>query len=257
MNKILINDSELSLIKTDNSIKIDILDSEVKDVVISVLNNTEIEIEYEQQKKIKIKFEVSDNVKVKITEVRSEEKVKIQYTYNLNSYSEVEVIKFYDCEEVKELDIVNLNGVFSKIDYHLKTIAKKQQKYDIIVYHNNLDTISNIVNHGVNIMDGSINFNVTSSVYQNITNCTINQDSRIVTFNDKKCFINPILIIDENDVIANHSAHIGKFDKEAIFYLETRGISYSKAVNLLVKGFLLYKLDDNKKVNNIIDKYWG
>ena len=55
------------------------------------------------------------------------------------------------------------------------------------------------------------------------------------------------------DVIANHSVYIGKFDEEIIFYLETRGLSEEEAVNLLIKGFLN---GENEKQMEIINKYW-
>ena len=78
--------------------------------------------------------------------------------------------------------------------------------------------------------------------------------------NENKCAINPNLLIDENDVSASHSALIGKFNDEEIFYLRSRGISEKNAVNLLVKGLLLSKLSlTNKRkeeLENIIDKYW-
>ena len=55
---------------------------------------------------------------------------------------------------------------------------------------------------------------------------------------DNNSEIRPNLYIDEFDVEARHSSIIGKFDKNEIFYLMMNGISYDKANELLVKGFL-------------------
>lgn len=73
------------------------------------------------------------------------------------------------------------------IDYCLKTISTEPQKYDLIVYHNDKNTISNIVNRGVNILDGSIQLDVTGIVPNNVIGCEVDQKNQIVTFNDHKC----------------------------------------------------------------------
>jgi len=124
----------------------------------------------------------------------------------------------------------------------------------MVVYHNNKNTESNIINNSVNINEGTTNFNVTSVVYNGITNCVLNQTNKIINLNNKECKINPNLLIEENDVIANHSAIIGKFSEEEIFYLMSRGISRKEATNLLIKGFLINGID-NKKIDKIIEKH--
>ena len=60
---------------------------------------------------------------------------------------------------------------------------------------------------------------------------------------------------------AFHSSNIGQFDNSLIFYLMSRGISYSDSIKLLIKGFLLSNMDNNiikrKIVLDIINRYWG
>ena len=69
--------------------------------------------------------------------------------------------------------------------------------------------------------------------------------------------IKPNLFIDENDVVANHSALIGTFKDDEIFYLMSRGLDKKDAENLLTKGFLLKGVTYYKEVlENIINKYW-
>lgn len=48
-------------------------------------------------------------------------------------------------------------------------------------------------------------------------------------------------MIDCYDVISNHSAYIGKFSLEKVFYLESRGFSKKIAYQLLLKGFLIFE----------------
>jgi hypothetical protein len=67
------------------------------------------------------------------------------------------------------------------------------------------------------------------------------------------------LFIDEYDCIANHSAHIGKFSDEEMFYLNSRGINDNDAIKLLITGFLTSNVDEyvKTKINDAILKYWG
>lgn len=49
---------------------------------------------------------------------------------------------------------------------------------------------------------------------------------------------NPILLIDEDDVMAGHAASVGKVNPEQVYYLMSRGISKSDAERLIIYGFL-------------------
>jgi len=49
---------------------------------------------------------------------------------------------------------------------------------------------------------------------------------------------NPILLIDENDVIAGHAASVGQVDPKQLYYLMSRGIDRKTAERLVIRGFL-------------------
>lgn len=199
---------------------------------------------------------VSNDVCCNIYELKKGQDVKIQYKYYMETRSNLQIHKFYDCNVVKELDIIELNGEYASIDYKMHTISKNTQKYDVVVYHNSRCTKSNIVSKGVNIKDGSLSFNITGTVYNGIVDCELSQNSRIITMNEKPCNINPNLLIEENDVVANHAALIGKFNEEEIFYLMSRGITREDAIKLLTKGFLQDNTVFKEDIENIIDTYW-
>ena len=85
----------------------------------------------------------------------------------------------------------------------------------------------------------------------------VNQESKIISLNSSNNNkINPILLIDEFDATAKHSAFIGKFKEEEVFYMQSRGIKKKDAYDLLLKGFLIgtLKIDEEEK-NDIIKKY--
>ncbi len=50
--------------------------------------------------------------------------------------------------------------------------------------------------------------------------------------------VNPILLIDQHEVTAGHSASAGQLDKEQLYYLQSRGIDRRTAEKLVTRGFL-------------------
>ncbi len=259
MNEIIIKDNKIEKnIDKNINVTYNLKDSEydVVKIKIDVLKDNDLRIVYEDIDKIDIEINISENVLFNLYEYRKTDKLKIQNKYYLEADSNVVINKFNDSNELKELDITYLNGQNATINYNLNTISKGKQRVDIIAYHNSSNTNSYINNKSVTIDDGSIVFNVTGNVYNNIVDCNVHQDSKIINLNDAKCEINPILLIDENDVEAEHAAYIGKFKESDIFYLMSRGIPYDKAINLLVRGFLYIDIKDDDVINNTIDKYW-
>ena len=160
-------------------------------------------------------------------------------TFNsLNYNGEDEKISVFLTEEDSTINIYN------------SIVSKRSQNVDVNVYHNKSKTYSNIYNFGVTSSDGSILFNVTSKVDKGFKKCILNQDSKIISLNNENNNkINPILLIDEYDTEAKHSAFIGKFSDNELFYLQSRGIKKSDAYKLLLEGFLvgIMKIDDDEK----------
>ena len=256
MNKIILGEKINTNI--DNTIKLNIENKyeDVKRIIIDVIENTDITFIFNEKQKLEIIINISKNKKCNIIEYKEDKKYKLQYKYNLEENSYLNIQKINDVKKTKELIIFNLNGINAKVDYLLKTIAKKEEKYSLMVYHNKKNTISNIINHGVNIKEGQILFDVSGFVPNNIKNCTVLEDNRIINLTDNKCEIKPNLFIDEHDVIANHSAHIGKCNEDKMFYLRSRGINKKDAEMLLIKGFLTSKLENKEHMEKIINKYW-
>jgi len=70
------------------------------------------------------------------------------------------------------------------------------------------------------------------------------QTSRNIVLSDKaKADAIPNLEIEANDVKCGHAASVGPVDDEAIFYLQTRGITRQEAERLIVTGFFQEVLD--------------
>ena len=264
MNRILIDKEEIIIEKITKKVEVITTprtsSSGVTKVVINVLKDCELELEFElDNSKIDIVFNISPKVNFKLFEYKKGEKGKIQYTYNILEDSVVNVYKFAYAKNIKEMIITNLNGIKASIDYTFKSISISNDIYDIVVNHNAKETISEIRNNSVCLEDGKLSFQVSGYVDNGIKGCIINQSNHIINLTNNKCEIRPNLYINEYDTVANHSALIGGFSNEELFYLQSRGISLVDAKKLLIRGFLLSNLSNNKMIKNIgktIKEYW-
>ena len=262
MNKITVLENHIETELQDTNLQIETMIPEstfdVFDLQITVTDSTSLILHHKctSDTKINISFHVLPNVNFDLLEIRENGMLKAKYNYSLEENSNTNIVKFYDCGEIKELDIIELNGEHASIRHQTKTIAKQNSRLDTVVYHNAMHTNSDIENQGVTIQDGKLQIQVTSIVYQGIKNCVINQNNRIITMNEHKSNINPILLIEEQEVSANHAAYIGKFREEQIFYLMSRGIPRNQAIQLLVKGFLLESISEKDLIEPILERYW-
>ena len=62
--------------------------------------------------------------------------------------------------------------------------------------------------------------------------------NNLLLSNEAKAFVQPNLEIFADDVKASHGATVTQVDKEALFYLTSRGVSKDAARDFLVKGFI-------------------
>lgn len=265
MNKIEIVNSKI-ISNIDDTISLTLEENTnflaVKKLTVDVINDTDLilEIKNNELEKWNIVFNINQNANLNLFELKEGSETKTQYIYNLNEFSKIFVYKFNDVEAIKERTIINLNGFNSKIDYNFKTISKDIEEYDYIINHNACNTESNLNTSGINIKNGMLSFNITGDVIKGKTDCIINEESRIINLTDNKCIIKPNLLVEEYSVSANHSALIGNFSDEELFYLQSRGITKENAMNLLIRGFLIKNISifesQKEKVEEIINKYW-
>ena len=158
--------------------------------------------------------------------------------FNLDENAHLIINKMYKGKEIHENITINLNGVNSRVDYNFSTKVYSDEKYVININHNNKSTISNVINHGVVMNDSHLLFEVNSSIKKGNSKSKLNQESKIIVMSKNNSIIKPNLFIEEYDVDAVHSATIGKFNKDEIFYLMTKGITKEESINLLINGFL-------------------
>ncbi len=146
------------------------------------------------------------------------------YHYHINKNANIEI---------------NLDGENALVTYHFSTINYSSHKINISMNHKALNTSSYLYNHGVNVENQELIFDVVGKILKNISGCICNQENQIINLQDGKSTILPKLEIDNYDIVSTHSAYIGKFKEDILFYLMSRGLSLKKANELLMKGLLI------------------
>ncbi len=152
----------------------------------------------------------------------------------------------------KDVDVnITLNASGASIEYHCSNINYDNHKVNINIFHNKCDTVSNIYNHGVNVNDKKLDFLINGIVKKDMHGSICNQENQIINLRNGKSTICPNLLIDNYDTSSRHSAYIGKFDMDKIFYLKSRGLSDKQSYQLLLKAFLIQNSTLDKNSNNI------
>lgn len=231
MNKISV-DKSVNLIHEDNK------------MVMNINKNSKIDFnDYECNELI---CNIEENVEVFFIDINS----NIQkYIFNCMKNSNIEINKFNSNDISYSININLYENSSSKLV--ISTIANNANNVDINVKHIGEKTYSKCINNGV-VKNGSILYNVKGIIEKGSINSTVLQESKIITKDVKNATIKPILIINETPEEANHSASIGYYNEDELFYLESRGIEKKQAIELLNKGLLTSNFRYKEKIENLI-----
>lgn len=264
MNKIKIDDENFYL-KATKKIEATYIKKEgffsINELNIDVIKDASLDLilDFNSDIKLNIKININKNIKLDLNIYNGIKSGKVQYKYYLEENSSCNVLKYQNSDTIKEMIIVELNGEKANINYNFKTIGNNKETYDYYIYHNSNNTVSNIKNNGVCIDNGNIIYQVSTFIPKDKVGCIANQNNRIINLTDNKCEIKPNLYIDCDDVEASHSALIGKFSDEEMFYMQSRGLDKETALKLLINGFLSSDITNKtilNKINKNIKKYW-
>lgn len=117
--------------------------------------------------------------------------------------------------------------------------GKQIQNFTTQVVHFGKASEGFILNHAV-VKDSATNvFNGIGKIEHGATKANAEQESRVLMLSEKaRGDANPILLIEEDDVMAGHAASVGKVDPMQMYYLMSRGIPKEEAERLIIYGFL-------------------
>lgn len=145
-----------------------------------------------------------------------------------------------DSDTISE-NITHLVGDGSTADAKTVVIGRGQQKQNFTteIRHWGKSSEGFILTHGVMKDAAQSIFNGVGIIEHGASKSNAEQESRVLMLSEKaRGDANPILLIDEDDVMAGHAASVGRVDPNQLYYLMSRGISKVEAERLIIHGFL-------------------
>ena len=225
-----------------------ILDNESNSDEINLKEDTVLEFNFNDTQK-DIVINLDDNVNLTVYDKSNYTKNSI--CYNAGNNNNVQINKAsIDCSDKVKVEI---KGENTNIEFYNSIINYNDNEYKEEINHISKNSNSSVVNHCVNVKDNTFKFIVDGKISKNASKTNFKQDNKIINMESGKSFILPNLIVDNNDIDASHSAYIGKFDEDILFYMMSRGISYNDSNYLLIKAFLTNGMGSCEKMNSYLE----
>ncbi len=138
-------------------------------------------------------------------------------------------------------NVTNLIGDGSSGDTKSVVVGRGEQiqNFTTSIVHFGRNTEANILKRCVLKESATTIFNGIGKIEHGASKSNAEQESRILMLSEKaRGDANPILLIDEDDVMAGHAASVGRVDPTQLYYLMSRGITQKEAERLVIHGFL-------------------
>ena len=149
---------------------------------------------------------------------------------------------------------IDLIGEYASSYFRSAIVSNKDAKkiYEIATTNKALYTTSKMDNYGVCKENSKLEFKGIGTIKKGYKQSNNHQNSKIIVFDElSNASVYPLLYIDEYDVLASHSAAVGKVNDEHMYYLCSRGLNEEQAREFITMGYLLpvlnYFLDENIK----------
>jgi len=134
---------------------------------------------------------------------------------------------------------LNENGAHAEVKSVAISTGKQVQGINTRVTNRGKYSEGNILQRGVILDQATLVFNGIGKIIHGAHGAKAQQENRILMLSDRaRGDANPILLIDENDVIAGHAASVGRINQQQLYYLMSRGLPKKVAQRLVIRGFL-------------------
>lgn len=218
----------------------------------------EILISYNDDIKANRTFNLSENASLNILHINNCRNEEIKDVYNLEAYSSLKC-GYYELND-GDVDLnckVNLNGAESFSEILSSAITNdNKKKIDIECIHNIRNTTSKMKNYEISNENANYEVIASGTIKKGSKQANSTQSTRVLTTSDnQKSSVTPLLIIDENDVVASHANTVGQMNEEHLYYLMSRGLSLSEATGLLTLSYLLplSEIIEDKEISERIE----
>ncbi len=228
-------------------------------------NNESLKIVVEENASVKLILEIASNDVAKNTyklnlEAKQNAQVKYLLVAELESKNAL-LDHYFTAQKDAKLDLVggfvsniidakmhvDLMGQGAEVKMRAVAVSSDEhsQNIDVLIVHQAPDTFGDMTNIGIANKRGKIILNGVEKIKKGMKRANAFQTLKgIITSDDAKVEVNPILLIDEFDVQAGHGATVGKIEEDQLYYLQSRGLSRSEAEKLIINGFLTPIIDE-------------
>lgn len=193
--------------------------------------------EYNLELNKEISLDIIGNVIIHdLNNTNNKLELKIDNNSSLDYY-EVKVL-----ENDYQIHITLLEEVKFNLNLLILNKGKHQVKVDVDMLNNKAYASLNI--RAINIENNS-NLDVICNGYIKAStkdNELVENLKGLITKENDSIKISPIMVVDTNEVSANHLVTIGNFDIEELFYLESLGLSTEYAKKLLTESFIKHNM---------------
>lgn len=134
-----------------------------------------------------------------------------------------------------------LNGNGAQADAKVIAITDHDQRMGVNtkITNRGKHTNGNILQRGVILEQSELVYNGIGDIIHGASGSEAEQENRLLMMSSEAHGnANPILLIDENDVMAGHAASVGQVDEQQLYYLMSRGLERETAERLVIRGFL-------------------
>lgn len=131
------------------------------------------------------------------------------------------------------------------------------QNYQYKINHITHDSKSLTNNYGICKNSSNIVMDCHGIIKKNAKKTVLSQKSKGILLDMySKMSAQPLLVIDENDVIANHGASIGAIDDNDLYYLMSRGLTREESEKLIVLAFInpYFRGLNDEKITGYLNK---
>ena len=211
---------------------------------LTFTKNANLIVDYRTENPLDISLEIDvlqdANVKILFInhatcEVKTNEVYHVKKDANLTvAYCELMLNK------LQHISKVYLEETGASAHVHTATVCGDKVSYDILIQHLAPYTYGNTENYGIVMRDANWDVVVTGQIKRGCYQSKAHQTTRILTLDEKENVkVLPILLIDENDVEASHACSLGQPDENQLYYMQSRGMTRTQAIQLLTVGYLL------------------
>ncbi|WP_181189310.1 SufD family Fe-S cluster assembly protein [Bombilactobacillus bombi] len=189
--------------------------------------------------------EIANNSHIRLTNVwQSLQTLNLSFIGNLTASADSQcawtLIPHNRGQMLGQADI-DLKAAGSQAELNVLRIAGKDTTVNLqgCINHQAPHTTSHINMRGVLMDNSQINFTSIGKIAHGAHGANVTQESRLMTLGKQALgSVNPLLLIDENDVQAGHAASVGRYNEEQLYYLLSRGLTMAQAQQILVLNFI-------------------